>query len=426
MTAFACRTRDASGSAVEKQIEADTVRDAMAMLEEAGLYPIQITPLDEESPSTPRASANKPRKAAKAKPAKDPATLATGRQPKVGRKEVMQFSIQLGSSLDAGIPILQGVQSCAEMARNKVFQEVLEQMAIKIEGGMPLSEAMRQYPGVFPHAYVGTVAAGEASGTLEDMLENLVEFLEADLEVRSDVRSALMYPIIVVAALCLAVTVLVVFVVPRFTSFYSGFDAELPIATRALMAFSTFLQEHYLLVLGGLVAAGIGVFQMLRIPRVAAARDRFVLRIPVIGKLIETSITLQVVQLLGLFTRAGVPILDAIRSAASTIGNTKYRDDLDSVADGISSGRSMAAGMEEAACFPKEARSMLANGESTGTMERACFSTAKRYKKELRSMTKTLATLIEPALTLVLAGVVLFIALAVFLPMWDLASVAKG
>ncbi|MGB0951607.1 MAG: type II secretion system F family protein [Planctomycetota bacterium] len=419
MAAFACRSRDASGTAVETKVEADTVRDAMAQLEEDGLYPIEIHPIEAESADKPS------KRAVSAAPEPKKAAPKGLHRVKVGRKEVMQFSVQLGSSLEAGIPILQSVQACADMTRNQNFQQVLQSMAVEIEGGAPLSDAMRQYPNVFPHAYVGTVAAGEASGTLEDMLENLVEFLEADLEVRSDVRSAIMYPAIVVVSLCLAVAVLVVFVVPRFTAFYSGFDTELPVATRMLMSFSTFLQEHYALVLLGMIGAGFALFRMMRIPVIATARDRFILKIPVLGKLIETSITLQVVQLLGLFTKAGVPILDAIRSAASTVGNTKIRQDLNVVADGISSGQTMAAGMQEVDCFPPEARHMLANGESTGSMERACMSTAKRYKKELRTMTKTLATLIEPMLTLVLAGIVLFIALAVFLPMWDLANVAK-
>lgn len=419
MTAFACRTRDAAGTAVDRNVEAETVRDAMALLEADGLYPIEVTPVEEattKKPAKQRASADSRQKKVSTKGA---------HRLKVGRKEVMQFSVQLGSSLEAGIPILQGIQACADMTRNTNFQQVLTEMAVDIEGGAPLSDAMRKYPGVFPHAYVGTVAAGEKSGTLEHMLENLVEFLEADLEVRSDVRSAIMYPAIVVVTLCIAVAVLVVFVVPRFTAFYSGFDSELPIATRALMSFSSFLQEHYALVLLGMVGVGFGLFRSMRVPAIAAVRDRFILRIPVLGKLIETSITLQVVQLLGLFTKAGVPILDAIRSSASTVGNTKIRQDLNTVADGISSGQTMASCMQEVDCFPPEARHMLANGESTGSMERACMSTAKRYKKELRTMTKTLATLIEPMLTLVLAGIVLFIALAVFLPMWDLANVAK-
>lgn len=427
MTAFACMTRDSSGASVEKNVEAETVRDAMALLEKDGLYPIQITPLENGEAKASSSAAKKVRSRAKERShiAPEQTVSKANRKYKVGRKEVMQFSVQLGSSLEAGIPILQGVRSCADMTRNQSFREVLLAMAIEIEGGAPLSDAMKQFPGVFPHAYVGTVAAGEASGTLEDMLDNLVEFLEADLEVRADVRSAIMYPAIVVVTLCLAVAVLVVFVVPRFTAFYSGFDSELPVAMRALMSFSNFLQEHYAWVLVGMVGCVFGAIRLLKVDAVAAARDHFVLRIPVLGKLIETSLTLQVVQLLGLFTKAGVPILDAMRSAASTVGNTKFREDLHRVAEGISSGETMAAGMEEVNCFPQEARYMLANGESTGSMERACMSTAKRYKKELRSMTKTLATLIEPILTLVLAGIVLFIALAVFLPMWDLAQVAK-
>jgi len=403
---------------VEKVVEAFNAKEAITALEESGLLPIQISPIEE----TP---------AAKAKPFSVQAQVApvevarAGRRKryKVSRKEVMQFAMQLSSSLDAGIPILEGVRSCSQMTRNVGFQELLTELCIGIEGGSLLSEVMAGYPEVFSSAFVGTIAAGERSGTIEDMLDNLAEFLEADMEVRSDIRSAIMYPVIVVATLCLAIVALVVFVVPRFTAFYSSFDAELPLATRMLMASSSFMEEHYLVLVLALAAFVFALKRVFKIPKVRAASDRLILRLPVLGNLVETAITLQAVQLLGLFTKSGVPILEAIQCAARTTSNTKYKQDLLAVADGIAAGETMTSGMEAANCFPMEARHMLANGESTGTIDRACQSAVKRYKKELRYKTKILATLIEPLLTLVLAVIVLFIALAVFLPMWDLVSV---
>lgn len=433
MTAFACRTRNASGEVVEKRIEANSEREAMSQLEKSGLFPVRISAVVDDRDSSGLLdwpdTANHAAKdtiaslVGSASGANNYAAKTSRKKAKVSRKDLMQFSLQLGSSLDAGMPILQGVASSIQLTRNVSFQRVLGSICTDIESGLTLSESMARHPEVFPHAYVGTVAAGEKSGMLEDMLENLVEFLEADMEMRGDIRSAIMYPAIVVVTLCLAIVVLIAFVVPRFTAFYAGFDTQLPLATRVLISTSAFMENHY----GFLIVAAIGsifVFKrLLRIPQVSAMRDRFVLRIPILGEMIETAVTLEIVQLLGLFTKAGVPILEAIESAAQTTGNAKYRHDLRSVAAGILGGQTFAAGMESVSCFPLEARHMLANGEATGSLERACNSTAKRYKKELSYKTKTLATLIEPLLTLVLAVIVLFIALAVFLPMWDLVSV---
>lgn len=418
MTAFACRTRNASGDVVEKVVEAFNTKEAMMLLEKSGLFPIKISPVGEKSIAVTAAVAEPDRALASAVTSTD-----RRKKYKVSRKDVMQFALQLSSSLDAGVPILEGVRSSIQLTRNEAFKELLARICISIEGGSLLSEAMDDYPEVFSSAFVGTIAAGERSGTIEDMLDNLADFLEADMEMRADIRSAIMYPAIVVVTLCIAIVVLIVFVVPRFTAFYSGFDAELPLATRILISSSSFMENHYIVLIMAIAALVFAFKRVLKVPEVRATCDRIVLRLPVFGNLIETAITLQAIQLLGLFTKSGVPILEAIQCAARTTTNTKYKQDLLSVAAGIAAGETMTSGMEAVNCFPLEARHMLANGESTGTMDRACESAAKRYKKELRYKTKILATLIEPMLTLVLAVIVLFIALAVFLPMWDLISV---
>ncbi|MHC4822487.1 MAG: type II secretion system F family protein [Planctomycetota bacterium] len=423
MTAYACKTRDSQGEVVEKDIEAITIRDAISQLEENGLFPIRIDAIGEEPEAVEGVSEDLTSPNGLAAAAAEPPPKVRTKGGRIKRKDLMQFSVQLSGSLDAGMTILGGVRSCIKLSRNAAFNKVLETICTDIESGAPLSEAMGRHPKVFPHAYVGTIGAGERSGSLEEMLDNLAEFLEADMEVRSDIRSAIMYPLIVVVTLCIAIVVLIAFVVPRFTAFYDGFDAELPLATRMLISFSGLMEEHYLLLMAGVAGTIFAIKRTLKVPLVRAKCDRLSLRIPVFGPMVETALTLEAVQLLGLFTKAGVPILEALHSAARTTNNTKYRNDLESVATGISGGQTLAAGMEAADCFPLEARLMLSNGESTGTIERACQSTARRYKKELRFKTKMLATMIEPMLTLVLAGVVLFIALAIFMPMWDLVSV---
>ena len=335
----------------------------------------------------------------------------------------MNLSIQLSSTLAAGVPILTGLNSLRERTKSKALGGILEELADDLQHGLSLSQAMSKHPQAFSGVYVGTIQAGEESSTLDEMLENLAEFLEAEMEMRSEIRSAVMYPAIVVTTLMLAIGVLIVFIVPRFASFYSGFDAELPVATQILIGGSSFLSQYFPLVLVALVGAGFGAKRALRLPAVRAFVDAKLLRVPVLGPLLETGITLHVCQMLGLFTRAGMPILEGLRTIAATIANTRYRHDLLAVSDGIAVGDTLAEGLERNQCLPAEARQMISNGEATGSLERACQAVARHYKKELRYRAKNTTTMIEPALTVVLAAVVLFVALAAFLPMWDLVKV---
>ncbi|MBC8405210.1 MAG: type II secretion system F family protein [Planctomycetes bacterium] len=421
MTSFACRTRNEAGSVIEKVIQANSKREALTLLQRDGLFPISVSAVavaEYAIGNTQGESKGSGRTLLTAKQRKKGGT-------KVSRKELMQFSLQLSGSLSAGIPIMGALKSVRGLIKNPNFKRVLAGICVDLESGISLSEAMEKHPRVFPAVYTGTISAGEKSGTLDNMLENLAEYLEADMEVRSDLKSAIMYPAIVIVTLCIAIVVLMVFVVPRFATFYSGFGSELPLATKILINGSDFISNNLLFIVGGLVALGFALKALFRRPKVRRKMDRIILKIPVIGKLVQTAITLQVIQILGLFTQAGVPILEALQTAASTTGNSKIKQDILNVATEISVGETMTTGMEKSDCFPQEARQMLANGESTGSMERACFAVVRRFKKELRYQTKTVATLIEPLLTLVLAVIVLFVALAVFLPMWDMVKVVE-
>ena len=414
MSSYLCRSRDRSGALVEKTLQAGSRHDAVQVLLAAGLTPIEVREVLQES-GAPRVHS------APITDAKEKASPS--RHGKITRRELMNLSIQLSSTLSAGVPILGGLEAMRARTKNKALAGILSEMVDDLQHGLSLSEAMAKHPQAFSSVYVGTIRAGEESSMLEEMLENLAEFLENEMEMRSEVRSAVMYPAIVVTTLILAIGVLIVFIVPRFAAFYEGFDAELPLATRVLIGASSLLSEQFLFVLAGAAAATFGAMRALRLPAVRARVDRIVLRIPVLGPLLEAGVTLHVAQMLGLFSRAGMPILEGLRTIAGTIGNAKYRSGLFATADGIAVGDTLAEGLERTECLPVEARQMISNGEATGSLERACLAVARHYKKELRYRAKNTTTMIEPALTVVLAAVVLFVALAAFLPMWDLVQV---
>lgn len=408
MITFACETRDASGSVVNRTVEAETRRDALRELQQDGLVPVRV-----QERIGPAADG----------PGRASPGAARGR---VSGKELLGFTIQLSSAVRTGVPILAAIASIRRGARNERFRQVLGQMCTEIEGGMPLSGAMASHPAVFSEVYVNSVSAGEQSGKLDELLSNLAEFIEADLEVRADVRSAMLYPAIVMSTLLLAVTVLMLFVVPRFASLYDGLDTELPLPTRILVGGSTAVVDHALYVLAaGIVLAFVG-FRLARTRRGRGALHGLLLRIPFLGKVLETAITLRVMQMIGLFSQAGLPILEGLRTIANTITNTRYRQDLKRVAATVATGETLSGSLEEADCFSPAVRQMIASGESTGSLEQTCFVLAGQFKKQLRHLTKNVATFIEPILTLFLAVIVLFVALATFLPMWDLVKAIRN
>lgn len=400
MPTYACKTRNLQGEEVQKVLEAGSEAEVIHALSAEDLIPITIQ-VDE-----PQAALPSRRKAKKVKP-----------------RDLMRFSVQMGSALKAGVPIPAGLESISKQSNDEGFRGMIDEMIGDIQGGLPLSGAMRNQPRAFPPVYVGTVEAGEKSGSLDSMLDNLSEYLEAEMEMRSDIRTAVMYPAIVISTLVLAISVLIVFIVPRFAEFYSGFDTELPFATQVLIGGSEAVSTHGLWFLAGAVALVLGVRRLLRIQEVRRVRDRVVLKVPFVGRMLETAGTLRAVQMLGLFTQAGVPVVEGLRTIANATWNSKSREDLSTVAARIEAGGGLAEELEAQQCFPPAARQMLATGEATGSLERACSVICEQYKKELRYLTKNVATFIEPLLTLVLAGVVLFVALAAFLPMWDLVKV---
>ena len=416
MAAFSCETRDPAGKIVKKTVDADSQREAIRLLESDGLFPIHVQELSQRVASVREQPQH-------VRPLQGTEESRVDRRLRL--KELRDFTIQLAGSQSAGVPILTALKSIGRQLTNPAFQAVIEQLGADVEGGLPLSEAMRNHPKAFPQVYSSMIAAGEESGTLDEVLNDLAEFLEAEIEVRADVRSALLYPAMVVGALTLAVGVLTVFVVPRFATFYSGFQTELPLPTRVLIGVSRVTTEYSLLVLAGL---GAMVYILQRTLRTRAGRrafDHALLQVPVVKNVLMTASTLHVARMIGLFTRASVPIVQGLRTIAMTSSSMKTREALEDVSQRVASGEPLAESLELTACLPPSACQMLATGEATGSLDVACFTVAQQYKKELRYLTKNLATFIEPLLTLALAAIVLFVALAVFLPMWDLVKVVK-
>ncbi len=414
MNQFECKTKDADGNTVLKTINAENDTEVMAILHQEGLTPIQIVAILEDSASDRHAARKKQTR---------PSAQAKGE--KVKRKELLRFTMQLLSTVEAGVPIIGSLAAINEQSSSEALKNILTQMTVDLESGMSLSQSMAKHPRAFPEVYVNTIAAGERSGNIEEVLAQLADFLEGEIEVRSDIRSALMYPAITLCVLTIAVAVLVLFVVPKFATFYSKFGSDLPLPTRILVGASSFTTNYFPIALLALAGFIYGTIQFLRNPAGRLWADRMILKVPIAGRLTETASTLRLSQMLGLFTRAGFPLLEGLELISRTASNHKMRQDMIHVADGVATGMTLAASMEAAECFPPTVRQMIASGEITGSIDRACAAVAKHYRADLKYQTKNLATAIEPIVTVLLAGMVLFVALAAFLPMWNMISLMR-
>lgn len=441
MVRFACESRDRTGKSVKRVVEADSKREAIATLEREGLFPVAVSVQEAALPSSKGRKAGKPRPSSRANLLKTEGKPKTGTPDSPGSappkaspasavrripiKEMRTFSLQLASSMRAGVPLIAALESISSQCLHRGFQSVVEQVAKDVRGGVALSDALGAYPRVFGEVYCATIAAGEQAGTLDEVLEFLATHIEDAMEVRSDVRSALMYPSVVMLALFGAISVLVVFVVPRFASFYSGFGRDLPLPTRILIGVSSAAVEYLPFLVLGLAGLVFGTVSYLRTEGGKRTLDAMLLRTPLIRTMISTSNTVQAAQLLGLFTRSGVPLLQGLETIARASASPKMQEDLVEVAELVGSGQSLSYSLEATDCLSPAARAMIATGEDTGSLEQSCEAVAGHLRKELRYLTKNLGTLIEPVLTGMLAVIVLGVALAVFLPMWDMVRIAR-
>jgi len=406
VTTFACKTRDSAGAVVQRTIEADSQREIAALLRADGLFPIQIKKIRSGSSSAGRSDGRSPGK-------------------RIKPRQVLDFTSRLAASLGAGVPILSSIALMRDQCSNPAFKELLADIYSDVEGGQPLSTALSAHPRAFDDVFVNSVAAGEASGSLDAILGTLAEFTEADMAVRNDVRSALMYPAILISTLGMAITVLMIFVVPRFTVLYSDMGSDLPLPTLILVGFSSAFTHYFWPVACALGALGYGLHRYLRTPRGRLKADSLLLHVPVIGGLIETAITLRAVQMLGLFCHVGMPILDGLGLIARTTRNSKIRGKLEDLANSVACGETLSSAMEAVECFDPAVRQMIQTGEVTGSLEMSCETVTVQLRKDLSYLTRNLSTFIEPLMTLGLAVIVLFVALATFLPMWDMASAMK-
>lgn len=377
-------------------VDSASEKGVLALLETRGQTAISVRPVDNN-----------------AKPA-GPRSLRGGRGL---RRAVLDFTHQMTAVAESGIPVIAGIGAIAEQTGHAGLRQALIRIRGRVEGGQSLAEAMSAEPHFFPPIYVKTLAAGETSGKLAEVFGSLAQYLEDSAETRSQVLSALTYPFLVVGALTLATIAMLVFVIPKFAEMFSKFDTALPVPTRVVMGASNALRNHWAMLLLALVAIIFGMRTGLRNQRFRTWFDEKKLRLPVFGKLFVGAYMHRLVELLNLLTRSALPIVQTLRVTAESMENEAIRNDVRKMTRAVEGGKTLGEAFGETRWLTPLVKRMLAIGEHAGRTDQIFDYLSRYYGRETKRIVKTLSTLIEPILIGSLAVVILFFALAIFLPM---------
>ena len=344
----------------------------------------------------------------------------------VKTKELVIFSRQFATMIDAGLPLVQCLDILSSQQENPEFKRVLLDVKGSVEGGSTFADALRKHPRVFDDLYVNLIAAGEVGGILDTILNRLSSFLEKAEKLKGKIKSAMTYPVAVIVIAILVVTGLLVWVVPIFQDMFSSFGQALPAPTQVVVSLSNIFKKAWYLVFG---ATGAAIFGLTRIYRTQKGRklmDSLFLKIPVIGDLIRKTAVARFTRTLGTMLSSGVPILEALDIVSKTSGNVIIEEAIMKARTSLSQGKTLADPLIETKVFPGMVTSMIAVGEQTGALDAMLTKIADFYEEEVDAAVDALTSLIEPMLMAFLGVVVGGLVIALYLPIFQIAGAAAG
>lgn len=341
-------------------------------------------------------------------------------------ENLIMFTNNLATMYRSGIPLLRALSIIKVGAENGRFNRAIQQIRYSIQSGKSLSEAMTGYSDLFSRVYCNSIAAGEESGRLEEILDELSLMMEKEMELGRQIKSGLRYPLIVIIVIAIAFVVLMTYVIPRFVDFYGAFGAELPVATKILIGTSNFITRYWAILLGSIAALGFGFKKLLSNEKGKQWVDTRLLKLPIFGELILKGNVARFSMMFRILFRSGLPIVQSLHILADSVKNTMVRLEVKRLEDMFRRGSDAGLMEEEFEFFPELARQMMSIGLETGALERMLGELANHYAKEVQYTSRHLTAILEPILTFVVAIFVLIMALAIFLPMWNLIQVFKG
>jgi type IV pilus assembly protein PilC len=338
----------------------------------------------------------------------------------VKRKEIMHFSRQLSVFVEAGIPILEALEVIGEETSDKLLRRVLLDMIVQLREGETFAAAAAAHPEAFPRYYVAVLESAELTGTLDKVLDELADYMQREIEARSALTSALIYPGVVAVLAVITVVILSTVVLPKFKTFFASLNAKLPLPTRMLLSISNFVSTWWWAILALMLAIVIVAVALRRSKSGREKLDRLVLKLPVVGPLVQTSIIERVCRVLASLVTAGVDLPRAMAVTADSSSNVVYRDGLNHIREEMMEGKGLAEPLMQTGLFPAAARQMFRVGEETGTLDDQLVTAAAFYRRELDLKIKHFTSLFEPAVIIFMGLIVGFVAVAMVSAMYGI------
>lgn len=408
MASFNYTGRNAGGSQVKDSIDAANVNIAAEKLFKKGITPISIS---------------------EAKTANNTAStdvfelLNNG---KVSLEELIVFCRQMYALMRSGVPILRAINGMVESANSTALKKALTDIGKQLEGGYTFSSALNSHPKIFDHLFISLVHVGENTGQLDQAFLKLTTYLERELDTRKRIKAALRYPSMVLIAISAAMVILNIFVIPTFADMFTRLGAELPLATRFIIASSNlFINYWHYMLLGGFIFIFM-IRESLKTKKGRYQWDRRKIKIPIIGSIIERSILARFSHSFAIVLKAGVPMTTGLTLVAEAVDNSYMQEKISAMRQGIESGESLLRSSIASALFTPLVLQMVAVGEETGRVDELLTEVGDYYEREVDYDLATLTARIEPLLLVVVAAMVLVLALGIFTPMWDMASAMQG
>ena len=408
MAEYAYKGRAANGGLVTGKLHGNSAEAVATRLVSAGVTPVEILDIAEERSLT----------------LSDIVIRLGGGQPTT--KDLVLFCRQMHTITRTGLPLLRGLTGLMQTTHNEVLKAALVDIIASLESGRALAASLRAHPKIFSKLFVNLIEIGEATGTLDVAFQRLYEYLSLDQEVRDRVKSAIRYPIIVLIAVAIALSVITVFVIPNFAPIFRTLGDDIPLPTRIIMGASDFAINYWMYVLG---AGVVMAFAASAYVKTAAGRlrwDKLKLNVPVTGIIVRNAALARITRSLAVSLNAGLPINDTLRTVSDSIGNTWLGEKMVSLSAGIERGESLSVTAGNSGLFTPLILQMVALGEETGALPELLDESSDYYRREVEYDLDNLSAALEPILIVTVGVVVLVLALGVFLPMWDMISQARA
>ncbi len=402
MGAFEYVALDTSGRERKGTLEGDTARQVRQLLREQSLLPVSVAEVaqHEAKRSTARWSLSKPR------------GMSAG--------DLSLVTRQLATLVRSGLPLEEALQAVSEQTERPRIKSIMLGVRAKVMEGHALADGLQDFPGAFPELYIATVAAGEQSGHLDTVLERLADYTESREQLRSKTLNAMLYPVLLFVVCAGIVMLLLTFVVPKIVKQFENSKAELPILTKGLIAISDFFRDWWWLVAAVVIVGTVMFRRWLRDPQAKRRFHAFLLRIPLVGKVVRGNNTARFARTLSTLTSSAVPVLEAMRISGEVVTNLPMRDAVQEASARVREGAPIGRSLAHTRMFPPMMIHLISSGESSGDLETMLDRAATNQEREMDAILGAFVGLLGPLMILVMGGMVLLIVLAMLLPIFQL------